>query len=159
MVNFLYELLGGAEKLVREAEDFVAEQVVVVEVVSNHQDGEAILIESLNNCVKFVTAGLVEIIGRFVEDEEFFGGDDGAGKEDFLALATREGGKTDGAKIGDAEQGEGCGNGVGRTSEETSFHDFLDRSRKMCIEFGFLRHVADGTAFDVVIYTTFLGAN
>ena len=70
----------------------------MIEVVGNHNDGEA-FIELLESFIELLFRTVVEVIGWFIKDKELFTGDDGAGEENFLTLTTREITKTFIAKI------------------------------------------------------------
>ena len=71
-VNF-FDICGGRAKeillAVAEGEDFIANEVMVVEVVGNHQDGDVVLaVEIESKLVKFLFGLMVEIIAGLVEN-------------------------------------------------------------------------------------------
>lgn len=92
----LHVLFGGAKEIMvwpggGKGKNVVAKEVVVVEVVGDHNDGEFLgLVEGEEVLIERLFGGEVEVVGWFVKNEDGGSGAERAGKEDFLALAARE---------------------------------------------------------------------
>ena len=71
-VNF-FDICGGRAKeillAVAEGEDFIANEVMMIKIMRNHQDGDVVLaVEIESKLVKFLFGLMVEIIAGLVEN-------------------------------------------------------------------------------------------